>query len=305
MLSKLKTVAVFAVATIFLLPGLASAGFGVSPPFIIEDRLVPGSSFERKIFLVQGAPERDLPASVSVESNEIKDWISFPNGSEFIIPNGVQQFPLVVRTEVPEDAELGIYRAFVRISTVPEKADEGGEIAIALGGLVEVELTVGDDIIVDYEIVRVEILDIKEGDSPQASIRIRNKGNAPIAPDGASFELFDKYGNTRLAFSSSKKDAFDRVPAFSEDEIIISFPIDVRIAIGEYWGHVKVYNDKGEVLGQVRTIFDVREKTFFEKYGLWLYGIGGLIFLALLVFTIYALILRWKNKRARRLQSSL
>lgn len=297
---KLALIAVLMVG--FVNPELVSAGFGVSPPFIIEDRLVPGSSFERKISLVQGNPERNLPASVSVESDEIKNWISFPNGAEFVIPVGVQQYPLLIRTEVPENAELGVYKAFVRISTVPEKADEGGEIAIALGGLIEVELTVGDDIIVDYEIVRVEILDIKEGDSPQASIRIRNNGNAPIAPDSASFELFDKYGNTRLAFGASRKDTFQRVPAFSEDEIVVSFPIDVRLAIGEYWGHVKVYNDKGEVLGQVRNIFDVKEKTFVEKYGLWLGSIGGIIFLALLAFTVYVLVLRLRNRRIRRSQ---
>ena len=120
----------------------AEAGFGVSPPLIKEDRLVRGITFERVIYLVQGNPDREVPIEVTVDS-DIKDWISFPQGMPITIPQGVQQFPLVVKVEVPESAELGIYSGNIRITAVPNRADESGEVAIALGGLVKLDLTVG------------------------------------------------------------------------------------------------------------------------------------------------------------------
>src|SRR3989338_4700146 len=122
----------------------AQAGFGVSPPSIKETRLVPGSRITRTIYLIQGNPEKDVSMDVAVESKDIKDWLSFEPAGSFTIPAGVQQFPLKVTVVVPEDAELGIYKAFIRPSTNPENAKSG--VAISLGGRIDVELTVGNDV---------------------------------------------------------------------------------------------------------------------------------------------------------------
>ena len=292
-MSAYRVVAGFAVFALALSPFIASAGFGVSPPLIQEDRLVRGIAFERVIYLVQGVPDRDIPIEVTVDS-EIKDWISFPQGMPITIPQGVQQFPLIVRVDVPDSADLGIYSGEIRITAVPQRADESGEVAVALGGLVTLDLTVGDGIIYDFSVKQIKILDIKEGDAPKANIQITNSGNVPAGPDTVTFELFNKFGEIRLAYAENHE--FKKVPVFSEGGSTLSFPMDVYVAPGEYWGHVKVYRDQ-ELIGELRTVFNVNEKTLFEKALPYLIGIVALVFLLLVVFRVRAILRARRNKR--------
>jgi hypothetical protein len=268
--------------TLLLSPLVTLAGFGVSPPLIKEDRLVRGISFERVVYLVQGTPDRAVPIEVTVDS-KIKDWISFPQGMPITIPEGVQQFPLVVRVDIPDSADLGIYSGEIRITAVPERADEGGEVAIALGGLVTLDLTVGEGIISDFSVKQIKINDIKEGDDPQAEVQIINSGNVPASPDAVTFELFNKYGEIRLAYA--EQHAFKSVAVFSEGGDTLTFPVDVYIAPGEYWGHVKVYRGT-QMIGELRTVFDVTERTLFEKATPYLIGVGIVLLLALIVFGV-------------------
>jgi hypothetical protein len=269
-------------------PGYAAAGFGVSPPLIEEGKLVRGITMERIVYLVQGVPERDVPIEVDVNS-EIEDWVTFPQGMPITIPKGVQQFPLVVRIEVPEDAEFGKYGGEIRITAVPQRADEGGEVAIALGGLVTLDLTVGEGVISEFSLKQIKILDIKEGEDPRAEVEIINSGNVLAGPDSVTFELFNKFGEIRLAYAESHD--FEKIPAFTENGSIVEFPMDIYVAPGEYWGHVKVYEDQ-KLIGDLRTVFNVREKSLFEK--IMPYAIGGaaLLVLAALFFIVRPLMRR-------------
>ena len=250
----------FALLLFLTQPAFTLAGFGVSPPAINQENAVPGSQFNNIIYLVQGNPDRDVDVTVTVESRDMKDWITFENGTAFTIPQGVQQYPLTVQFNVPEDAELGVYTAFIRVATNPAKnAANDGEVAIALGGRIDTTITVGDNVVSEFEIAAINILDIQSGDPLQASVRINNTGNVPAAPYAASFELFDKFGNTRLAFINATEEQFPRVPSFSEESVTLSFPVDLVVAPGEYWGHVKIYNEKGNILRDLNTVFNVTE----------------------------------------------
>jgi uncharacterized protein YaiE (UPF0345 family) len=260
------------------LPQGAFAGFGVSPGIIEEDRLVPGTVLERTIYLVQGNQTQDIAIEASVESKDIKDWITFKSGNTFTIPANQQQFPLDVVITVPEDAELGAYEAFIRVSTIPLK-EAGSQITIALGGKVSVRLNVGDDVVSDFDVKSLDILDVKEGEKPKVSVVVTNTGNVPVAPENASFELFNKYGEIRLAYGES--DLFTKVPAFSEGESVLEFPLDVKLGVGEYWGHVRIYDD-GKVVKELRTVFNVTPLGLVEKYAVSI-GIAALLVAALAV----------------------
>lgn len=265
-ISNIKTIlirAFFSLLLFFIGTHIALAGFGISPPSIKEDRLVKGSHLEKIIYLVQGNPETDVNMGIVVDSVNIRDWISFDQGMEFTIPAGVQQFPLGVIIDVPQDAEFGIYKAFIRVSTKPERATGAGEVTIALGGRIDVTLTVGEGIIYEYIISGIKIFDVKEGENPKISITVENLGNVPAAPQSASFELFNKYGNIRLAYAEAG--GFKEVKAFSKGNSTLEFPIDIRLAPGEYWGHAKVYNEEGQVIKELRTVFNVYKKSLIEK----------------------------------------
>jgi hypothetical protein len=264
--------------SIFFVPVYrAEAGFGVSPGNLKEDNLVPGSTLERTIYLVQGNQDEDIPVKVSVESKDIQDWITFKNGNEFIIPARVQQFPLDVVIKVPEDADLGNYDAFIRISTQPKQV-ENSQITIALGGVVGVNLVVGDDIVSSFEVKSIDILDVFEGDNAKISVTILNTGNVPVSPENASFELFNKYGEVRLAYGEN--DNFEKVPSFSEGKVVLEFPLNVTLGVGEYWGHVKIY-DNGKVVKELKTVFDVVKKGFFEKHLYSLIAVGAVVIIAI------------------------
>ena len=262
-----------AVVVALIMPAIADAGFGVSPPLIKEDKLVKGIRLDRIVYLVQGAPDREMKVELFVDS-PVKDWISFPQGNPVTIPQGVQQFPLAVQIAVPADADLGIYKGNIRVTTVPEKADQAGEVAIAIGGVIDLDLTVGNDVIVDVDVRTIKILNIREGDDPEADVTIVNNGNVGGAPDAATFELFNKFGELRLAYAESE--AFEPIPAFSERVEHLSFPIDIHLAPGEYWGHVKVYKDN-QLLNELKTVFNVTERSAVEEYMVYAPYAGGVL----------------------------
>ena len=281
---------------LFLVWGqLAYAGFGVSPGRIDEDNLVPGSQFERVVYIVQGNPEVDLKVEAFIVDKEIQNWVTFENGTEFVIPAGVQQYPLKIVVTIPEKSEFGIFNTFLRINVIPEQAKNDGEVNIALGGRVDLRLTVGDDVIESYEITSIEILDIYENDEAAVSFHIKNTGNISVAPASASFELFDKFGALRLGFAQSED--FQPVPAFSESSQKLEFPIDVRFAPGEYWGHVRVFDDVGNILKEGRTVFDVREQTAAAKY---MWHIAAFVILIILVLIIIGFFLYVRRKKTTR-----
>ena len=272
---------------VFFIPFSAGA-FGVSPPFVTSDRLTRGSSFDTTIFLVQGKPDVDLEIQAIFDVPEnIRDWFSVDKGEKFTIPAGIQQFPIVVTTKVPKDAEYNIYQGYLRINTVPVRK-EGEQVNISVGARVEINLTVGDNVIKDFTVKGLNILDIREGEYPQVIVTLQNLGNVPVAPERATFELYDKYGEVRLAYGQT--DVLPEVAAFKTEEFIIEFPIDIKLGIGEYWGLARIYSN-GAVTKELKTVFNVTEKK--ADYMVYVMGAGVLVFLGI----VSALILRRRSRR--------
>ena len=60
------------------------AGFGVSPPYVKNERLDRGSHYEQKIILVRGDPIEDLKAEITIDVPGAQEWISIDKGTEFI-----------------------------------------------------------------------------------------------------------------------------------------------------------------------------------------------------------------------------
>lgn len=267
---------------IFLSPRNAEA-FGISPPFINADRLVPGVKYETTIFLVQGSPEKDTRIQLAFEVPEkIKAWISTDQGEEFVIPAGVRQFPMKVTIAVPQDTDLGFYQGQIRVRTVPD-AVEGAQVTVAVGAVIDVNLTVGDNVIADYVIRNLDILDIREGEPPQITITIENIGNVPIAPDQATFDLYDKFGDVRIGFAQTEE--LEETPAFETKTFIVEFPLNIRLGIGEYWADARIYRG-GEVAKSLKTVFNVTEgPEWWELPWVWagsamivLLILGGIVF---------------------------
>ena len=255
----------FSLAAIFLLvpSGVAEAAFGISPPFVNPDNLMPGSVYSQTVFLVQDQPNEDLKIQAELEINErARKWITINDGKEIIILKGTRQFGVPIVIRVPKDAGLGAYSGNLRFVAVPAQT---GQVTIALGVQVAINLSVGNNIYRKFEVPLIRFLDIEEGWGPKVYLKADNQGNVPEIFNRATYELFDKYGATRLAYLQKEGD-FEEVPPFTVAEQIIDFPLDLHLGLGQYWGSVS-FVQEGKVIATQRTIFNVLKKGSLSRPG--------------------------------------
>jgi hypothetical protein len=256
-LGKIAGAFLIVAAAIYLsTPAFALAAFGVSPPFLNADHLVRGSRYVQTIYLVQDNPSEDLKIVADLEINDrVRSWFTVNNGQELIIPKGTRQFPVVIEAKIPENADLGLYHGSISFKGMPART---GQVTIALGVEVAINLTVGEGIFRKYDVPLIKFLDIEEGWSPRVYVKFNNEGNIPESFDSATYELYDQFGAVKLAYIQ-KSDKFPETPPFSVDEYTMEFPVDFHLGIGQYWGSVSFYKE-GAVIASQRTVFNVLKR---------------------------------------------
>ena len=92
---------IFVVGLILLFGGIANtafAGFGITPPYVHNDALRPGSEYTQEIVIVRSDPVEDLNAELTMNLPGIESWFASDRGSKFILPKGESQVKLPVRT---------------------------------------------------------------------------------------------------------------------------------------------------------------------------------------------------------------
>ncbi len=275
------------------------AAFGISPPFLNAGHLVKGSKYVQTIYLVQDQPEQDLTIKADLDiSDRIRSWITLDKGFEFVIPKGMRQFPLQVTVQVPRDTGLGSYHGSLTFTTVPGQA---GQVTIALGAQVAINLTVGEGIYEKFSVALIRFMDIEEGWNPRVYVKFNNEGNIPEAFTGATYELLDQFGGARLAYIQKAK-GFPETPPFTISDYVVESPIDFHLGIGQYWASVNFYQRETLVASQ-KTVFNVlkagsissptaRLLSFLKENPGYSIGIGAIIVLGIAVVTI--------KKRRRR-----
>jgi len=268
---KKPIVAILFAITIFLAGAeYALAGFGISPPYVKSNQLVPGSHFEQQIMLLRSSAEEDLKAEITVNAPEIKDWISIDKGNSFVMPKGQLQVPMIVNVDAPKDAELGSYKGYINIRIVPANPEKGG-VAIALGARVDVDLALTNVTFADFAVRIVSIPDFEKLGKPwnwkywepifnhlfykvRVSMNIENKGNIETAPTKVHLDVYD-IGEKQLLESGDDRKV-EKIKAFSVQEVQASFP--TKLPVGQYWGKVKIYKDN-EIVNTYKLAFTIAE----------------------------------------------
>ena len=129
---------------LILSPSLVLGAFGISPPFIHATHLVKGARYAQTIYLVQDQSNEDLKIQAEIDVPEsIRSWVTVDQGANFVIPKGVRQFPVQVIIQVPKDTGPTAYQGKVVFTTSPSEA---GQVTIALGAQVSLDIVVGEDI---------------------------------------------------------------------------------------------------------------------------------------------------------------
>jgi hypothetical protein len=299
-LGKYLVLAIFlgmAASGILFSTSRAEAAFGISPPFLNADHLTQGSTYTQTLYLVRDDSSADLPvvANINVPQN-IAGWVTIDQGSKFIIPAGTQQFPVTVTIKVPQNAALAKYTGDLSFTTVPNQT---GEVSIALGVNVALNLTVGNDVFEQFSVPLIQVLDIEEGWNPRVYLKFDNEGNIPEAFDSATFELFDQYDSVRLAYLE-KQNGFPTIAAFTKSDYTVEFPSDLHLGTGDYWGNVTFYQN-GKVVASQKMAFRVLPAgTLSGWWGKVSYAISSNKWVLLAILVLIGAIVGFVVRRSRR-----
>ena len=260
--------------------GFALAGFGISPPSVVNKDLVPGSSFVQDVYLLQSVSDSDLNVDVTVNVPQIADWIKIENGNSFVITKGTQKFPMKVDINVPSNAKLGEYKGTINIKTSPVGKQADG-VSVNVGANIAVDLVVSSKTVSNFSIENFQILDSQKGSPIVLSMKVKNVGNVENGPTKASITLFDQYGSQQIG---QQEDAqiTEKVNSFETKDILVHFPNNLEV--GSYWANINVYNGD-ESVADGKMVFEVKpistEGTEKTNYSALAYIIMAVIILAL------------------------
>lgn len=234
--------------SIILTPFIVKAGFGISPPFIENNHLTPGSYFEKTIYLVRSDPSEDMTIEAIIEAPTITSWITIDD--EFVLPKGTQQFPLKVGIKVPSDATYGIHLGYIRIRKKPLPGDD----QIALGAKIDIKLTVTGEALSDFKIKGVSTPGIEKGNPLTVLIMLENTGNTRTRPSKVHLDIYD-VSHTKI-MESGDITGIELVEPFETKQIKGEMKVDLEA--GEYWADISIYKDE-----KVTNIFKVHFKVTF------------------------------------------
>ena len=168
----------------FLNISTVEAAFGISPPWVQNDHVLPGTTYEQIINLSRSGAEEEMEIAVRISGDEkLVKWIEIPDIDNLIMKKGQNILPMKVIIDVPKRAALKNYRGGIRTSLSPVKKGEGqgGEVAIVLGANISVNITVVGEKIIDYEIRSVLTDPIQEGNPYSLKMKVANLGNTEIS----------------------------------------------------------------------------------------------------------------------------
>jgi len=261
----MKKTTLLILLTIFLstllLPFPVRAGFGVSPPDVINDHLTPGSHFEKTIYLSRGKPTENLIAEVTIEDSEIKNWITIDKGMKFSLPKGEYQVPMNVIIDVPEDAAHGSYGGYMRVRQLPAEGG-GGQVTTLLGVRIDIDLVVSEKGYSDFNLKGVSIPNFAKGSPLIVMMILENVGNTKIRPTKIHLDIYD-ISHKQLLISGEIND-MTWIEPFETGQS--TGQINVILEPAEYWADVTVYKE-GEPLGLYKTHFMVVTELSLGKEG--------------------------------------
>jgi hypothetical protein len=307
-ISQFQIIAFLVFCFLLLVANIVQAGFGISPPLVKSDRLIPGSHYEQKILLLRSDPDEDLKAEIAVDAPEIENWISIEPGKEFILLKGELQVPMFVKVDVPKDAEFKNYKGYIRVRTSSVEAEEKGGVAIALGARIDIDLTVVKEEIFDFLVRQISIPNLEEGlelwrfhfpGKIKVLMLIENKGNVKIAPSKVTLDVYDLTRKNLLQSIEDK--TLKKIEPFETKEILAEF--STKLSVGQYYAEIKIFKGE-EISKEGQTIFTIFERGTlpseakeFLGLNIWIWAGIGFIVLAGIGYGGYRGYRIWKKKK--------
>jgi hypothetical protein len=257
-----KLIIVFLFFIFYFYAPQANAGFGISPPYVKSDKLIPGSHYEQKIMLLRSSAEEDLTASITINAPEIESWISIDKGENFDLPKGEFQVPMIVKIDVPKDAALDSYKGNLNVRIAPKGEVVGSGVSIALGARIDMDLLVSNQSFPDFILRKIDIYNLEELEFPwnlkifsyflyrlKISLKIENVGNIATSPSRVYTEIYD-ITKTKL-LQTGQDESIDKINPFETKEVFAEIP--VTVGQGQYWAKIKIYKDNDILYAEEKT----------------------------------------------------
>lgn len=290
---------------------VALAGFGITPPYVRNETLRPGSDFSQEVIIVRSDPEDDLNAEISVNTPGFESWITCDRGLKFPLPKGETQVRMKFNIHVPDNAKLGDYSGTIRIKTAAAGEQASG-VSLALGAQLDVFLRVRDEIY-DFAVRRVELYDAEEGhkvlwlDYPGKitfGMQLENTGNVPASPYKIRFEVYDITGK-QLLETSENTNSIRKILPFATKKVEAYLPTFLPPGSYKVKYNVMKEKDSSAQVGELTlSIFPRGTIAGYVGYGFEGLSIGDKLTLILPAVTvtlvILAPVLGRKKRKARR-----
>ena len=178
LLSSLITV--FTAVVLFAPSSALAAAFGVSPPWIENDHVKPGTNFVYVINLSASDLSSDMMVQTTLEgSPEIAKWFNVQNKDNIRLTTGKSLYPMYINVNIPEDAKTGEYKGKLKLALVDTNGRPNG-VTNLLGGNIAVDLNVVDYDVNDFWVKEIKVDPIQEGQSVNLRMDVKNLGNVAI-----------------------------------------------------------------------------------------------------------------------------
>jgi len=254
-------------------------GFGITPPYVTNDQLTQNSQYEQTILLVRGNPTDDLQANVTVNVPGADNWISIDKGTQFVLPAGTQQEPMIVSVNVPSSAKLGTYTGNIRVVVSPLAGPAKGTVGITIGAQIDVNLTVIDSKMAKLAIKRVTMSNTEVGHTfwwmhfPGKilfSMDLTNTGNIAGAVSKVEFQYQDYLSGTVLE-TEDNTNGLGSVQPFDAKTVTAEMP--TYLPQGSYRVFYQIFGvDGSTVIGQGTldlSVLPVGTLTGYIGYNFW------------------------------------
>lgn len=310
MIKKILLNSVLLIFTFLIWANAVQAGFGISPPYVKSNQLVPGSHYEQKITLLRSSADDELEAEITINAPKVKEWITIDKGERFTLAKGELQVPIIVNVDVPKGAEIGNYRGDISIRVAPKESNVKSGVAIALGARIDIDLTLTNVVFSDFIVRLVSVPDFEELGAPwnfpviskifnylfykvRVVMNIENIGNTDTAPSRVHIDVYDITEKNLLQSSDDR--SIQKIAPFSTSAVEASFPS--KLKAGQYWSDIKVYKDN-EITNTYKIAFSIMKPgTMGAKapsLGIWPWIVlGVMILIVLLVIFILIKIKIW------------
>ncbi|MCK5600506.1 hypothetical protein KAR91_01485 [Candidatus Pacearchaeota archaeon] len=239
------------IGLVLFVPNSLAAAFGIAPPFVTNENLKPGSNFVYVIDLNTNDPAHDMLVETEITGDEeIMKWVTIRDAKNLMMPRGQQHVPMYVDLNVPADAKVGKYKGGISVTVKPkQKASQGGDIAILLGGHLNVDLNVVDYDVTDYWVKAVSLNPVTEGQPLRMKMTLKNLGNTALTSVKTNVEVLD-YKTEELISSGSAEQLSGSVYPHTVKDVDLTADVP-SLSPGNYWVNVSVLKE-GESIYQNR-----------------------------------------------------